>query len=781
MSTLNDDLSDILATLACHGDFYAAGTSDCAIPNLEVDSVGRISLPLLPIQADQLIAVASRSPFGRGEETLIDTNVRKTWQIPAERVRITGRAWCATLETVIARAAAGLGVKEPVTAELYKMLVYDTGSFFVEHRDTEKCVGMFATLVLVLPSECRGGELIVRHKGREVRLDLASAVPTDIAYAAFYADCVHEVQPVTSGNRLALIYNLVRKTGGAPPPLPDDDAQTERLTALLRQWVDAKRSIASDSAEKLVIPLEHAYTPAELAFSALKNADAAAATALISAATAAEVELHLALLEIEESGSAEHNGYVPRGRGRWHSDDEDDEDLDHAGEFEVIDVIDSSLTLSNWRRPDGAHTAIQTLPFLEEELCPLDTFADIEPDEQHFHEATGNEGASFERSYRRAAFVLWPKARLLEVLDQSGLDVSLPYMADLAQRWKCSGEGRQSVYWRDAHTLSALMLARWQATHRHCGPAMANDTVSFLSSLMKLDDFDRVEAFLVAAPASGYYHGAENDALVRAASLLAPDRAAGIMEQIIARNAQMLSAACANLLARLADDVHLATTRSMLQSAACTFIDVLLGERSDIAPSEPWQRPTSICPALIEDLLTALGYLGDTTLAERAVEHILANRDSYGMDAILIPAMLTLAARGDSRVDIAAERLRLSCLSHLQTRISEPLAPPSDLTRPCTIACRCKTCAELGRFLADAERGQWAYKAAEPQRRHVEAMIRQSSCDLDVALSKDGRPYSLVATKNRNSYDRRVAQREHDLAVHACLERAPAGTVTEAP
>ena len=30
------------------------------------------------------------------------------------------------------------------------------------------------------------------------------------------------------------------------------------------------------------------------------------------------------------------------------------------------------------------------------------------PDEQHFQEATGNEGASFERTYSRAGFVLWP-------------------------------------------------------------------------------------------------------------------------------------------------------------------------------------------------------------------------------------------------------------------------------------------------------------------------------------------------------------------------------------
>ena len=67
-------------------------------------------------------------------------------------------------------------------------------------------------------------------------------------------------------------------------------------------------------------------------------------------------------------------------------------------------------------------------PFDEDELCPPDVFEDLDPDEQHFHEATGNEGASLERSYRRAGFVLWPRARRLAVLNQAGLSTTLPYL-----------------------------------------------------------------------------------------------------------------------------------------------------------------------------------------------------------------------------------------------------------------------------------------------------------------------------------------------------------------
>jgi hypothetical protein len=48
---------------------------------------------------------------------------------------------------------------------------------------------------------------------------------------------------------------------------------------------------------------------------------------------------------------------------------------------------------------------------------PPDAFEDLTPDELHFHEATGNEGASFERTYRRAGFVLWPATRRLAVVN----------------------------------------------------------------------------------------------------------------------------------------------------------------------------------------------------------------------------------------------------------------------------------------------------------------------------------------------------------------------------
>jgi hypothetical protein len=77
---------------------------------------------------------------------------------------------------------------------------------------------------------------------------------------------------------------------------------------------------------------------------------------------AAAADLHLALVSIEESVSAEYTGYY--GREHWSRDEDDDE------EYEAGEVVDRSLILSEWRRSDGSEPAFRDFPFIDAELCP---------------------------------------------------------------------------------------------------------------------------------------------------------------------------------------------------------------------------------------------------------------------------------------------------------------------------------------------------------------------------------------------------------------------------
>src|SRR5262245_36207650 len=79
MPSITTSLAALLSTVSRAGDFFVAGRIEIFAPRLEVDGVGPIALPLLPAQAGELVAAAERAPYGRGEETLVDTSVRRTW------------------------------------------------------------------------------------------------------------------------------------------------------------------------------------------------------------------------------------------------------------------------------------------------------------------------------------------------------------------------------------------------------------------------------------------------------------------------------------------------------------------------------------------------------------------------------------------------------------------------------------------------------------------------------------------------------------------------------
>jgi len=95
-------------------------------------------------------------------------------------------------------------------------------------------------LIIELPSIQKGGELVIRHAGREVRVEARPNELSEAAFAAFYADCVHEVLPVISGCRSTLVYNLSRQGRRAQPVPPSYTAEHARLGALLGDWSEQK-------------------------------------------------------------------------------------------------------------------------------------------------------------------------------------------------------------------------------------------------------------------------------------------------------------------------------------------------------------------------------------------------------------------------------------------------------------------------------------------------------------------------------------------------------------
>ncbi|PRW33301.1 2og-fe oxygenase superfamily [Chlorella sorokiniana] len=125
-------------------------------PQLHVEGVGPIQLPLGAGQAEALRQACALAPLGRGTETIRDLELRRTWQLEPQKLTLRNPKWeSEVIPAAIQRTKLALGIPgaAEVEAQLYRLLLYDQGSFFVKHRDSEKCPGMFGTLTVCLPSQ----------------------------------------------------------------------------------------------------------------------------------------------------------------------------------------------------------------------------------------------------------------------------------------------------------------------------------------------------------------------------------------------------------------------------------------------------------------------------------------------------------------------------------------------------------------------------------------------------------------------------------------------------
>jgi hypothetical protein len=156
--------------------------------------------------------------------------------------------------------------------------------------------------------------------------------------------------------------------------------------------------LGGDPGDKLVWLLEHEYTQAGLSFDTLKNADAAAARALGQAAAGADCAIHAAIVQIRRWGGARvEDDYIDS----WNVTDYDADDLEMDEEFDTDQWLDA------WASQDGSRPAFERIPLLPGELLPRGALDGADPEEQRLREATGNEGVTLERTYRRAALVAW--------------------------------------------------------------------------------------------------------------------------------------------------------------------------------------------------------------------------------------------------------------------------------------------------------------------------------------------------------------------------------------
>ena len=744
-------LEGILQTVDRPGDFLVAGSVEAVMPKMSVDRVGTVAFPILEAQARSLADAAERAPYGRGPDTVLDTSVRDRWQIDANRVHLSGAGWGRTIRSVLESVADGLGChREALSAQLYKLLVYERGGFFAEHRDTEKVDGMIATLVVALPTAGTGGDLVIRHLDREATVNLQVDEPDELSYAAFYADCVHQTKPVESGHRVSLVFNVIMKPGAGPvlAKTPDYSKHVNGISEILSEW-----TATGQGPRKIVWLLDHEYSAAGLSRVSLKGLDGAVGQILALAAERAGCVLHSATLSIHESCLPDSFDIDEYGR-----------QVDYTGrECSIEEVFDGSRTLACWAEPDLTGSELPEIPLFDEEALPDGCLDDAEPDEQTLFEASGNEGVSLERAYRLAAFVLWPRSKEVSVIAGGSIEAAIEY----AERMLGKGTANCDASATRAELVSQL-IDSWPDPRPpvYLMSSLARKDLGIermLRLLSRVSDEEQSARFLCEV-VSVHYGEHMNDTLV---GFLAERRAATLgrfFPALIKARGRLRLAGPLALVVRLCT-IELgrdgSNLRQVLRSAVRAVLAALPEELAPPLPEgEPeWRRPTpqALDADAVRDLFAASHRLELHSEAESAAALVCRHTEEVDPYRTL-PKALSELCRTDPEFGRSAAFASLwhHSSSYLLDRSAAPPTAPSDQRIEAPIPCRCAYCQELRNFCLDPNAQTKRFRAVAHHRAHIEHSIGQGNLDMEFRTETAGRPYTLVCKKVPKSYLRRV-------------------------
>jgi hypothetical protein len=796
-----DRIGVLLAGLGGPSAFASKRTAPAHDLHLEVRGVGPLRLPLSRAQAERLCSVARPARYGQGERTLLDKEVRDTWEVPKSRVKVDKQRWNQTLRPMLDRVRADLGLPDGprLRAEFHGMLVYGPGQFFRRHKDSEKSDDMVATLAVTLPSSFRGGSLVIEHGGETVT---SRGSKSRLSFVAFYADCPHEVRPVTEGYRVSLTYNLVLEGpgtgagGGAAKDEIVDAAMAGALADLLgdhlttripRRYRRPGDDPLREPPERLVFLLDHQYTERGLAWHRLKGEDAARAAALRAAAEGADCEAALALAEIHEQRECLADdwgwdtGWYGGGRGRRWERDEDDEWYEDEpppdgdpDRYPLGDLLDGSVTLNRWIAPTGRksqdiHTTVSI-----EELCYATPTTDLEPYASEYEGYMGNYGNTMDRWYRRAAVVLWAKERAFVVRAEASPSWALGTLKKRIRAGEIPGAREM------AHSLVPFWgsAARSDGRRGLFGHAMVVaegvDEPELAAAL--LEPFP-VEALIPSgAPALVALLERYGEAWLRPMlSTWSRDRWVGSLGQDgvkwLATLPRVAGALCE------ADVVAGSAAARMLLEDRWAWLRERIEETRGLVPPS-WRDETF--EAWGDPLLAFLEAAARSDaggVLDEAVGFLLKDENEP-----LLPCLMRVIRAAASSDSVTPETwdacrlgtLRAHCVGLLETRLATPARADGDWSLDPPGDCTCEDCATLAGFLTAPDRTRLELPLAKPRRQHIHQALDRHGLPVRHETRRSGRPYTLVLTKTAGIFQREAAWRRSWLDDLAWLEELDA-------
>ncbi|MFM2152463.1 MAG: hypothetical protein RL199_898 [Pseudomonadota bacterium] len=750
---MSSTLNQLLAQVQAPGTFatrHRASADDLA---LEVKGVGPVTFPISAKQLKSLRAVACPSPFGLGEETLLDPNVRHSWEVAPSRVKVDHRRWKPALAAHLGGIRRELGFPEGCVLEavLDKLLLYEKGQFFKPHQDSEKDDTMVGTLVVLLPSAYAGGAVTVEHRGEKRTFKRLASQRRELSLLAFYADCRHAVSPVTSGVRVALTYRL-RLTDGRGAPLAgfSEEDVGKLMTALRGYFETPVPSRYGDAVgpppDRFVYLLDHEYTQHSLSWTGLKNGDRARVASLREAARRLDGESYLALAEVHETWDYQDDRRWGR-KGRYGSDDDSDADSD--GEVELVSMIESDTALTHWIDADGRRVEGMFGNLRKTEAHFTTSSDDLKPYRTEREGYQGNYGNTLDRWYHRAAFLMWPRSRTFSLRAQA------------SPQWAV----KELMAMPDAQR--AELAERVRSLLPHWGwPVSQMEEASFWSGVMKvaqrLEEASTARSWL--EPMGLHRLGAQ--ATQRGFVTLVAKHGLAWAKTLVATwtaRRRWETPDWAPMLAGLCQELRASGGKSGLELARW-LVEQDRGEALNRCTHSdkpvPWGDFETFADEAryLAHVLAAAAVLGVDEMVSSSLEAVLHATPAPSVSLLVSIVRACKDASPTLWSMVEGSPLHRDAVSRLEVISNGPKRAADDWSIEWPLGCACTDCRALGGFLSSG-RIVHAWPLSERRRQHIHQQLDRLKLPVTHETLRKGSPYVLQLSKDRSLFTRDADRR----------------------
>jgi len=776
---MTDSIEKILANLKPEDNSTFCSKVVTALDDLQIQvkGVGDLRLPLKPRIIKSLIKQSRPAKYGLKEQTLLDKKVRDVWEIPKSRVKINQRHWKKSFDAALLQLKTSLGLSEQskLKAELHNLIIYEPGQFFKPHQDSEKCDDMVATLVVILPSFYRGGTLIVDHQDEKKRFTSRSSPEDKLTFIAFYADCHHEVRPVTEGYRVALTYNLTLKSGVDFTNSHSDSASQEKLASALSEYFENNQSdepqylSSRATCKKFAYLLDHEYTAKGLHWSRLKNNDRTRVNAFREVANKLDMDIYLGLIDVHESWECQDDtdwGYGRRHR-YWEYEEEIKIENEQEDEYTLGELLFTESEFKSCMDIQGNPINMSGLLIRDNEIFCTKEMEEFKPFESEYEGYMGNWGNTMDRWYHRAAIILWRKIDHHLMLLECSPTEFLNKIFLLAKK-KAEHKNVQRIV---THILPSWRGLRNDDNSRNLSrvlqlaliidnPESATQLVNILGekAVCKETTNELIElanTYGVTWCTKNMHTWLLSKYGMRKEKLILVDPLLPIIKILVSDSSKNSSKLASWLLKHQLDAL-----KQAFDSDAKTYQQAELDAKA------------SNRVKILTDLMQASLVTKAFPVYDELVLYTIKNKNIF--PAVEITSAILKTHRYTRKLTLAKQqyiKLKTHALNEINSALNSKPRSSNDWSIKDKNLCNCGDCQVLNKFLLDSSKQKMIWPLAKKRRQHIHHVVNNMKLPVTHTTERAGSPHKLHLTKTEQLFKREASLRDKYKKALVSLEK----------